>query len=80
MREIAIISFNKDRVNPWPCDKHEKELGLSLRLESISTALMTRHLGKSEEEMREILKCVELTYGIFEAGNQIRVSRNRVTT
>jgi hypothetical protein len=43
-------------------------------------ALMTRHLGKSEEEMREILKCVELKYGIFEAGNQIRMSRNHETT
>ncbi|TVY80933.1 Secondary metabolism regulator laeA [Lachnellula suecica] len=52
-------------INPWPTDQHEKEKGkwslqnLLLGLESISMALMTRYLGMSEHEVREVIKRME---------------------
>lgn len=51
-------------INRWPSGEREKELGsystlnLKVGIESISMAVMTNHLGKTEEEVRKILNCV----------------------
>jgi hypothetical protein len=52
-------------TNTWPIDKREKQKGawslgnLLEGLESFSMAAMTRYLGKSKEEVLQIVECVK---------------------
>lgn len=52
-------------TNPWPTDKHEKDLGLWSfanlldGIESMSLAPMIRYLGMTKEEVHELLKRLE---------------------
>lgn len=69
MEEAGFVNVtevhHKWPINTWPADKHEKYIGLWARenllegLESISMAPMTRRLGMSEGEVREVLERVE---------------------
>jgi hypothetical protein len=58
-------SHYKWPINPWPTDPHEKEKGkfsltnFLLGLESISMALMIRYLDMSEQDVRELIDCVQ---------------------
>jgi hypothetical protein len=69
MRNTGLVNVTEKKfkwpTNMWPIDRHEKKLGLySSRnfpdwVESASLAVMIEYLGKTEEEVKEILRSVQ---------------------
>lgn len=60
--EDIHVGFVKCAVGPWPKDKRKKEMGLwaaevmQTGAEAYALAMITRVLGKSEEEAKKIIK------------------------